>query len=245
MSIMTAPLGLVARYFGGLAGSTSYSYWVQAIYPNGNSPLSAVATIANLPAGLSALYRVQLTWTPQPGAIGYNLYGNSSTTLPQSGSNLIAVLGPETGYTDTTGPTYFASLVTYPGVFVARARYVFGTDGGAISTITPADSDTIPANAVLHGGFCNSTIAFVGASGTVGIGTSAGSSATSIMAQLAITSLTLDAVVPLLGTNPIAATNKVLVKLSAAGKITVTIATTPMSAGELEIVVFYSICSKS
>lgn len=245
MSIMPAPLGLVARYFGDTSGSTSFSYWVQAIYPSGNSSLSNIFTLANLPAGLSAGRRVQLSWTPSPGAIGYNLYGNSSTTIPQAGSNLIATLGPETAYTDVTGPTYSATLVTYPGVLTARARYSFATDGGAISTITPADSDTIPANAVLLGGYCNSTLAFVGASGTVGIGTLAGSSATSIMAQTAITSLTLDAVLPLLGINPIAATNKVLIKLSAAGKITITIATTPQTAGELEIVVFYFIASKS
>lgn len=245
MSIMSAPLGLIARYFGSETGTTSYSYWVQAIYPTGNSPLSAIYTIANLPSGLAGGRRVQLSWNAVPGAIGYNLYGNATTTIPQSGSNLLASLGPETAFTDITGPTYNASLVTFPGMLVARARYVFGTDGGAISTITPADSDTIPANAVLCGGYCNSTIAFVGASGTVGIGTSAGSSATSIMAQLAITSLTLDAVIPLLGINPIAATNKVLVKLTAAGKITVTIATTIQTAGELEIVVFYFIASKS
>lgn len=245
MSVLAAPLGLVARYFGRAGGTTSFFYWVQAIYPDGFSPLSNAVSVTSCQAALSLLDRVQLTWNPTPGAIGYNLFGNSSSTIPQAGLVLLTTLGPETGFSDITGPTYLQATVVYPGMFVARARYTFATDGGAISTITPADSDTIPANAVLCGGYCNSTIAFVGASGTIGIGTSAGSSATSIMAQLAITSLTLDAVIPLLGTNPIAATNKVLIKLTAAGRITMTIATTIQTAGELEIVVFYFIGSKS
>jgi hypothetical protein len=235
---LIAPLGLIAKYYGQAGGSTSYYYWVQAIYPDGTSPLSAVASVVNAQSALSALNQVQLTWQPVPGAIGYNLFGSSTNTLPTTGNILVAQLGPETGWSDK-GAAYLSATVKYNPVYTARARYNFAVDGGAISTLTPSDSDIIPANAVVFGGFVNSTVAPVGASATVAIGTSAGSSSTSIMAATAITSLTIDAVLPLLGFNPLAVTQKALFKMTAAGSINITIATTPLTAGVLEIFIQY------
>jgi len=124
--------------------------------------------------------------------------------------------------------------VTAPtnGVRVARMLYDFTVDGGAISTITPAISDTIPKDAIVFGGTLNSTVAPVGASATVAIGTVAGSASNSILTATAITSLTLDAVLKVTCTaTPF--------KMTAAGKMTVTIATTALTAGQIEAWVIY------
>jgi hypothetical protein len=75
-------------------------------------------------------------------------------------------------------------------------------------------------------------VAPVGASATVAIGTVAGSANNSILTATAITSLTLDAVLKVTCTaTPF--------KMTAAGKMTVTIATTPLTAGQIEAWVTY------
>jgi len=80
------------------------------------------------------------------------------------------------------------------GVRVAHALYDYSVDGGA--TCTPANSDTIPDNAVVFGGVVNSTAAVTASgSATVAIGTAAGSAANSILTATGKASLGLDAVV--------------------------------------------------
>lgn len=118
-------------------------------------------------------------------------------------------------------------------MLVARARYVFGTDGGAIGLITPKLNVTLPDNAVIVGGTINSTTAFVGATATISIGTSAGSSATSILGATAVASYSADArinAVPTFATP---------VKLTASGQITLTVAVAPLTAGVAEVVLYY------
>ena len=116
----------------------------------------------------------------------------------------------------------------------AKAIYSFATDGGAISTITPNGTVALPANAVIVGATVNSTTAVLSAgAATVSIGTSAGSSATSILAATAKATLAANALV---NGVPVFATP---VKLTAAGNITFTIATAALTAGVIEVVVYY------
>ena len=121
------------------------------------------------------------------------------------------------------------------GVRVAHALYDYSVDGGA--TCTPANSDTIPDNAVVFGGVVNSTAAVTASgSATVAIGTAAGSAANSILTATGKASLGLDAVVaPTCAATPF--------KMSAAGKISVTIATGPLTAGQIEVWALYSLAS--
>ena len=123
------------------------------------------------------------------------------------------------------------------GVRVAHALYDFTVDGGA--SCTPANSDTIPANAVVFGGVVNSTVAAAASgSATVAIGTAAGSAGNSILTATGKASLSLDAVVaPTCAATPF--------KMSAAGKISVTIATGPLTAGQLEVWVLYALASNA
>lgn len=126
------------------------------------------------------------------------------------------------------------ALTQATGLRVARAKYSFAVDGGAQGTIAPLDSDTIPDNAILLGGQINSTTAVTsGGSATVGIGTSAGSSTTSILAATAKASLSIDA---LLNAVP---TFAAAVKLTAAGTITFTIGAADLTAGVIEAWVIF------
>jgi predicted RecA/RadA family phage recombinase len=118
------------------------------------------------------------------------------------------------------------------GLKVAHALYDYSVDGGA--TCTPANSDTIPDNAVVLGGVVNSTAAVTASgSATVSIGTAAGSGAASILTATGKASLSLDAVVvPTCQATPF--------KMTAAGKINVTIATGPLTAGVIEVWALYT-----
>jgi hypothetical protein len=118
---------------------------------------------------------------------------------------------------------------------VAHAIYNFAVDGGAESTITPAVTATIPANAIIKQVLVNSTTALAsGGSATFAVGTSAGSSSTALLGATAKASLSADAILP--GTPVSAAT---AVKLSAAGQITVTIGAATLTQGVVEIFVEY------
>jgi predicted RecA/RadA family phage recombinase len=121
------------------------------------------------------------------------------------------------------------------GIKVAHMVFDFSVDGGA--TCTPANSDTIPDNAVVFGGVVNSTGAVTAAgAATVAITTSAGSGAGSILTATGKAALGLDAVVvPTCEATPF--------KMTAAGKPSVVIATGPLTAGVIEAWVLYAVAS--
>ncbi len=122
------------------------------------------------------------------------------------------------------------------GVKVAHALYSFAADGGA--SCTPANSDTIPDNALVFGGVINSTTAVTAdGNATVAIGTASGSAADSILAATAKASLGADAVL-----KPTATTTTPF-KMTAAAKISITVATGPLTAGVIEVWVLYTLAS--
>ncbi len=123
------------------------------------------------------------------------------------------------------------------GVKVAHALYVEATDGGGTGAIVPANSDTIPANAVVLAYAINSPTAPAGTGATIAFGTSAGSAANSIKAATAITALTTDAVLGAICATPF--------KMSAAGQIQLTVAVAALTAGVIEIWVLYFLASEA
>lgn len=140
------------------------------------------------------------------------------------------------GYASGGGPIF--KLGSLHGLGLARsakAIYDFSVDGGAIGLITPAKNGTIPDNAIIIGGIINPTTAPVGASATIAFGTSAGSSASALKAATAVATYTLDVLLP---TVPVWTAASAF-KMTAAGLITMTIATTALTAGVIEITVFY------
>lgn len=121
---------------------------------------------------------------------------------------------------------------------MARAKYDFAVDGGAVSTLTPAITAALPDNAVIVGGTVNSTTAVLSSgSATLAVGTTAGSSASAILAATAKASLSLDA---LINAVPVFATP---VKLTAAGSINVTIGTAALTAGVVEVTLLYFVAA--
>ncbi len=136
-------------------------------------------------------------------------------------------------------PTFDSVTLTGNGVGhsvlrVAKALYSFAVDGGAVSTITPNGTVKLPANAVIVAATVNSTTAVTsGGAATVSIGTSAGSAADSILGATGKASLSANAI---LNGVPVFATP---VKLSAAGNITFTVGTAALTAGVIEVVVYY------
>ncbi len=123
--------------------------------------------------------------------------------------------------------------------YTARALYNFAVDGGAIGVITPAVNAIIPNNAIIVGGIINPTTAPVGATATIGFGTLAGSSAASIKAATAIASYTLDALLPVI---PVFTAGSAF-KMTAAGAITMSVAVVPLTAGVIEITLFYFVAA--
>jgi hypothetical protein len=230
---LPAPTGLSARYQGpGSANfTTTWYYWLQALYPEGWSELSAPAnTGAYAPASLTpdAINNVQ--WNPTPGALGYLLYRNTTGTTPGYGATAIFIATSETGFKDNGVPATFVNTPRFDAIYVARAIYNFAVDGGTEGAIIPAISDTIPANAIVWGGWimCSATVT---GSTDIEVGTSAGSSATSILASTAV---------PTTGEVIKATADATPFAMSAAGQIQFTFTAANATAGVLECVVFYS-----
>lgn len=123
---------------------------------------------------------------------------------------------------------------------VARYRYNFAQDGGAISTITLTAArreNSIPTGAIIIGGTIDIITQLTsGGSATIALGTTAGSSASSLKAATAVASWTVGqlAMVPLFS----AAT---YIKMTADGSVTMTIATATLLTGVMEVHVMYLI----
>jgi hypothetical protein len=230
-----APTGVTARYFGNSGGSTTRYYWLQAIYPSGKSTLAVSGAISSTLASLDGNNCVEVNWNPMAGAIGYNIFYTTTSTAPTTGAILVASVSG-VGFSDkgqSNSGTLMTSVVVPDGFRVARARYDFSVDGGAIGLITLAQSDTIPAGAIMVGGTINPTTAYVGATATIAAGTSAGSSASALKAATAVASYSIDALLNLV---PVFATP---VKMTADGTITITVATAALTAGIADYLVYY------
>lgn len=118
---------------------------------------------------------------------------------------------------------------------VARGRYDFAVDGGATGTTDMTSTAQIPANAVILGGFVEvDTAATSGGAGTLAINVE---SASDIVAAAAVSGAPWSttgrkSVVP-------AFTGATAVKTTQARKIQATIATAALTAGAVDVVLFY------
>lgn len=237
-----APIGFTGVYFGSQLtppSSTTRNYWVQAIYPHGRSliagPLAVKAGV-----GLSSANVVLLTWAPMPGAIGYDVLESAAATLPQGNAALaLATNLQQNSFTDV-GNAPASYTVTYGGdLRVAYTRYDFAVDGGG-ATIIPSVADVIPANALIVGGTANSPTAVTAAgAATIALGFTAGAGAAALLAATGKASFSIDANQNLL------ATFAAPIKMSAAGQVQLTVATGPLTAGVVEVTLFYTVASSA
>lgn len=189
------------------------------------SGLATEATCVGVPPTTANVFQIgaRIIRTDTPSGLG--VYTNTGTSaLPVW----------------TQGAAAGTSAVGINNMNVAHAIYSFAVDGGAIGAITPVSTATIPANAIIVGATVNSTTAVTSAgSATLAVGTTAGSSATSILAATAKASLSADA---LINGVPVFATP---VKMSAAGSVNVTVGTAVLTAGVVEIFVYFTVAANA
>lgn len=121
-------------------------------------------------------------------------------------------------------------------VKVARGRYDFAVDGGAVSTIDLTSTAQIPANAVILGGFVEvDTAPTSGGAGTVAVQVEA---AGDIVAAAAVSGAPWSttgrkSVIPVF-------TGATTVKTTAARKIQAVVAAAALTAGAFDVVLFYT-----
>lgn len=119
-------------------------------------------------------------------------------------------------------------------ILVARAKYDFGVDGGAVSTINLMPSAVLPSGAVILGCFLNVTT----------VPTSAGAATISAGSEVAADLQTAAAIsgAPWSTTGFKALTKTwatAPIKLTAARNPSIEIATAALTAGVFEVIVFY------
>ncbi len=171
----------------------------------------------------------------------YEMSGNGwtcPTAGPRSGQWTLQFPAPST--TAPTDNTLAGSSVSY----VAHARYNFATDGGAVSTITPAVGATIPINAVITKVLITCIATTVGSTGNISVGLSAGGAGAGALwaatARASCSAGTMFDGVPLAGGTASLA-NATYIKLSAAGNVTFTISTNALTAGTVDVDVWYTV----
>jgi hypothetical protein len=162
---------------------------------------------------------------------------NTGDLIPIAGPGAFsgAIAVSKTGLV-TPGANAIAGLTLQP---LAYARYDFAVDGGgAPGLITPVTNSIIPANAIITGTQINATTAVTSTgTTTVSIGLSAGAAgAAALLAATAKASFTTDV---LLAGIPVPSDATKWIKMSAAGTITLTSATTAIGGGVIEIFVEY------
>ncbi len=127
--------------------------------------------------------------------------------------------------------------------FVCHARYDFSVDGGAVSTITPATGCTIPINAVITKVLVSCNTTTVGSTGNISVGLSAGGAGAAALwaatARASCSTGTFFDGVPVAGPTASLA-NATYIRMSAAGNVTFTISTNALTAGIVDIDVWFT-----
>lgn len=117
----------------------------------------------------------------------------------------------------------------------AKMTYDFATDGGAISTITPTNSPTLPANAIILGGTIDITTTLTsGGSATIALGLGSGAQVAALKAATAVATWAAGqlAVIPVF-------TAASYVKVTAATRLTATVAAATLTAGRFDVNLVY------
>lgn len=117
----------------------------------------------------------------------------------------------------------------------AKMTYDFAVDGGAISTITPTNSPTIPLGAIILGGVIDITTTLTGAANTTALGFGSGAQVAALKAATAVASWTAGTTLVLI---PIF-TSATYYKLTAAARMTMTIAAGALTAGRFDVNIAY------
>lgn len=205
----------------GLLLASSGLYAVSLLSPTGSQPIGGVltnATLNNLVADFTSIATVLGGATGAPTGSGPVVLG----TAP--------VLG---------APTFSSLATSYGTLFPGDChfQYSFANDGGAVGTIIPVNTCSIPANSVISGCSLDATTAgTTSASGTLSVGVSGtGGGVAVLLAATAAASVTgvLQCVI-------LPQTASGWKKITTAGQAEVAIATGALTAGVVEGHIFYT-----
>jgi hypothetical protein len=118
----------------------------------------------------------------------------------------------------------------------AKMTYSFAVDGGAIATITPTNSPTLPAGAIILGGVIDITTTFTsGGSATIALGFGSGAQVASLKSATAVASYaagTSLVIIPIF-------TSATYYKLTAAARMSLTVAVAALTAGVMDVNLAY------
>lgn len=178
----------------------------------------------------------------------------SDTGLPISTTGA-GMLGPGSTYVDlATGIPYtnigtkavpiWVNVATpvvvtggLAGVGNAKFTYDFAVDGGAISTITPTNSPTIPLAAIVLGGVIDITTTLTGAGASIALGFGSGAQIASLKGATAVASWAAGTTLVMI---PIF-TSATYYKLTAAARMTLTVSGGALTAGKMDVNIAYVI----
>lgn len=121
------------------------------------------------------------------------------------------------------------------GAQVAKATFDFTVDGGAIATITPVSSPTIPANAIVFGGLIDVVVAPLGGGASIAIGFGSGAQNAALKGATAVGTYTLGAILALVPVWTAASA----VKVTADSQITFTVSGGTLTAGKIAVQIYY------
>ena len=119
----------------------------------------------------------------------------------------------------------------------AKMTYDFAVDGGAIGPITPANSPTLPATAIILGGVVDITTTLTsGGAATIALGLGVGAQVASLKAATAVATWAAGMTgIPLI---PIF-TSATYVKVAAPTALTLTVAAFALTAGKFDVNIAY------
>lgn len=100
----------------GTTGRTTYYYHVIANYPIGKSGPGGVAQVINAPNILSGANYVQITWTPIPGVISYDVLRTTTPNIPNPCVCAKTTLLVGSSYNDVAAAVAPYTLTTIPNV---------------------------------------------------------------------------------------------------------------------------------
>lgn len=118
----------------------------------------------------------------------------------------------------------------------AKMTYSFAVDGGAIATLTPTNSPTVPIGAIILGGVIDVTTTLTsGGAATIALGFGAGAQVAALKAATGVASYSAGLTLPVV---PVF-TAATYYKLTAAAKISLTVAAAALTAGVMDINLVY------
>ena len=122
-------------------------YWAIARYPSGSvsNPTATIVTGTVGAANLSGTFYVSLSWSPMPGATGYDILRSESPTYPAPLGTCTCAVVVNTSATTVNDQSPSLSAYTQPAVDLIQlaGKYMFG--GGSASAPADANSATSPS----------------------------------------------------------------------------------------------------